>query len=281
MLPSDHQTLEGLHLFFNPYSNCSQRVMLAIAEKELAVELHEVDLLKGEQLSLEYHAINATCDVPAIVDHGRAMGDSVTILRYLEHRFPDKSLTPTDDTEKADMELLLDAAAASHMNAIVPWLYTKGYGRLPTPDQKAFYDQYVPHRSQFHNDRLTGKTACDLKAQEEIVNRDFSLLEQRLAKQRYLTGEHYTLADIAWFPNAFLLHRVFAFPLKPFPLCSVGWPKLSNARHLSPVLKLNLSLYLFAYCVCWQERFDSREGGNSRTPSPLFTDSRSYLILNR
>lgn len=217
MIPKDMSQLDGLHLFCNPYSNCSGRVMLAVAEKELDVQIHEIDLLKGEQLSLEYYAINPTCDLPAIVHNGIKMGDSITILRYLENVFPEKSLTPTDPIQKKLMDDLLDEAARSHMEYIVPWIYAKGLGRLPTPEQKAFYDKYVPHRSQFHNDRTAGKTATNLNLAEQALNNALNKLEERLTHHKFLVGDSYSLADVAWFPSLFLIGKIFGFSLKKYP----------------------------------------------------------------
>lgn len=217
MIPNDKSQLNGLHLFCNPYSNCAGRVMLAVAEKQLDVQIHLVDLLKGEQLSSEYRAINPTCDIPAIVHDGEAMGDSISILRYLEKHFPEKSLTPSELEQKSQMDNLLEQASQSHMEYIVPWLYAKGFGRFPTAEQKAFYDQYVPHRSKFHNKRIAGVIATDHREPEKKIHQQLSELNQILGQHQYLAGGHYSLADIAWFPTLYLLGRIFAFSLKQYP----------------------------------------------------------------
>lgn len=224
MLPDDFTSLAGLHLFCNPYSNCAGRVMLAVAEKGIETQIHIVDLLKGEQLSSKYYTINPTCDVPAIVHDGEAMGDSITILRYLEAMFPEQSLTPNNKAHAVKMEELLDLASHSHMDYIVPWIYAKGFGRLPTPKQKAFYDQYVPHRSQFHNHRITVAPDVVLKESEVKIANTLSILEQKLSQQRYLVGSTYSMADIAWFPTLYLLGKVFAYPLNDYPNL-VRWMK--------------------------------------------------------
>lgn len=217
MIPNDASKLKGLHLFCNPYSNCAGRVMLAVAEKELDVQIHIVDLLKAEQLSQEYYAINPTCDVPAIVHDGKTMGDSVAILRYLEEKFTDKPLTPTASEQKLEMDALLDSASKSHMEYIVPWIYAKGLGRLPTPEQKAFYDKYVPHRSHFHNERIASHIGTDYRVPEKKINHALSDLNQKLSQHKYLVDDKYSLADIAWFPTLYLLGKTFAFPLKKYP----------------------------------------------------------------
>lgn len=203
--------------------------MLAIAEKGIEARIHQVDLLKGEQLSLKYRAINLTCDLPAIVHDGKPLGDSVTILKYLEKAFPERSLTPVEPLQEQEMNEFLELASKSHMEYIVPWLYAKGFGRLPTPEQKEFYDKYVPHRSKFHNKRILGQTAKDLRIYEAMMHKDFAMFEKKLSKYNYLIGDSVSLADMAWFPNVYLLVRVFAMPLSNYPHIS-RWLKEMEQR---------------------------------------------------
>lgn len=212
----DPKTLKGLHLYMNPYSNCSERVMLALAEKGLAVNTHEIDLLGGEQLSEAYLAINPDCDLPALVHDGRPMHDSVTILRYLEETFPEPALSPSDPVARAEMERLLDEASASHMGAVVPWIYATGVGRLPTPAQRAFYEKHIPHRTQFLNHYRDNPEAHDEPAARALLHKQFSRLEVILARQDWLLPGGYSLADIAWAPNANVL-EIFGFSLKSYP----------------------------------------------------------------
>ena len=58
------KAMTGLHLFYNPYSNCSQRVQLLLAEKGIDAEMHEVDLMRNAQLSEEYRQVSPSCQVP-------------------------------------------------------------------------------------------------------------------------------------------------------------------------------------------------------------------------
>ncbi len=57
--------------------------MLLLAEKGIEAEMHEVNLLKSEQLTEEYLRINPKGEVPAIVHNGKAMHESCDIMRYL------------------------------------------------------------------------------------------------------------------------------------------------------------------------------------------------------
>ncbi|AEV35957.1 glutathione S-transferase-like protein [Pseudovibrio sp. FO-BEG1] len=204
----DPKDLRGLHLFYNPYSNCAQRVMLLLAEKGIEAEMHFVDLMRSEQLTPEYHAINPDAAVPALVHDGVAMNESIDILGYLEELYPTPSFTPSDPTQKAQMEALLNSAEASHMSMVVNYVYSCGYGRLPTPRDAQFYKDHVPHRAEFHANRLAGRTANDPERAKQIVFEQFSELERLLETQEWLVGDQYSLADIAWFPNTIILRQL-------------------------------------------------------------------------
>ncbi len=228
MKPVDPKSLDGLHLYMHPYSNCAQRVMLVLAEKGLSVQMHEIGLMSGEQLSDAYRAINPDCDVPALVHNGVPMHDSVTILRYLEKTFPEPSLTPNDPEEHQEMERLLDEASTSHMGGLVPWVYASGIGRLPTPKQREFYEKYIPHRAKFFADRRAGKVDCDKRAAQAVLHDQFSTLDAMVAKRDWLLASGFSLADIAWAPNANVL-EILGFDLKPYPNL-LGWLERVKAR---------------------------------------------------
>ncbi|WP_208990132.1 glutathione S-transferase family protein [Pseudovibrio brasiliensis] len=102
------------------------------------------------------------------------------------------------------------------MSMVVNYVYSCGYGRLPTPRDAQFYKDHVPHRAQFHADRLADRTANDPQRAKEIVFEQFSELERLLEKQEWLVGDQYSLADVAWFPNTIIL-RQLGYSFKSLP----------------------------------------------------------------
>lgn len=67
----------------------SWRVMLALEHKKLPYESRLLSFANGETKTAEYLAINPRGKVPAIVDDGFALYESVAILEYLDARYPD------------------------------------------------------------------------------------------------------------------------------------------------------------------------------------------------
>ena len=92
-----------LELYNSPFSTCSQKTRMCLHEKGLKWENHDVDLLKFEQLSPEYLAINPHGVVPTLVHDGTPIIDSSVIIEYLDEAFPEPGLSPSDLKSRAGM----------------------------------------------------------------------------------------------------------------------------------------------------------------------------------
>lgn len=87
-------------LYHSPFSPFSRSVLLLARYLKLDVEVKVLDLLKKEQFSEEFLAINPQHCVPTIDDNGFVLWESRAILSYLmESRSP--QLVPTSPKEKA------------------------------------------------------------------------------------------------------------------------------------------------------------------------------------
>jgi glutathione S-transferase len=218
----------GLHVFYSAYSNNAQRVLLLLAEKGIEAEMHEVNLLKSEQLTEEYLRVNPKGEVPAIVHNGKAMHESCAIMRYLDAEFPGPGFTPQGAEDRKQMEQWLDSATGFHMKGIVNYVYAKGLGRLPTPRDWEFYKRHIPHRAKFHEERRKGLVGRDATAASAVLDEQFAKLETALTNNEWLVGNTYSLADMVWFSNANVL-RISGYSLSDFPrLCD--WMERIQAR---------------------------------------------------
>ena len=77
-----------LELYHAPQSTCSQKVRIALAEKNLDWTERRVNLPKNEQLRPEYLKLNPNGVVPTLVHDGKVIIDSSVILEYLDEVFP-------------------------------------------------------------------------------------------------------------------------------------------------------------------------------------------------
>lgn len=83
-------------------STASYRVRIAMNIKGMSFETIPVSLVKGEQASPSYAALNPAKAVPTLVtDEGLVLTQSLAILDYLEAIAPDPSLLPNDAAMRA------------------------------------------------------------------------------------------------------------------------------------------------------------------------------------
>lgn len=98
-------------------SSASYRVRIALHLKGLNYESVPVHLIKngGEQFSAEFAAVNPEALVPALVDEHEgqqvALSQSLAIMEYLEEKYPQSPLLPSDIADRASVRALALAIA--------------------------------------------------------------------------------------------------------------------------------------------------------------------------
>ncbi|KAL1517839.1 hypothetical protein ABEB36_001551 [Hypothenemus hampei] len=76
----------GLLLYYNAFSFYSQKVVMALHEKNLKFDVRDIDL-NGEQYKPWFLQINPKGEVPVLQDTGKIIPDSARIIDYLEDNF--------------------------------------------------------------------------------------------------------------------------------------------------------------------------------------------------
>lgn len=97
-----HMSEFVLYSYFR--SSASYRARIALHLKRIEFEYRAVHLLNngGEQRSVEYQKLNPSQQVPTLVHNGRAIGQSMAILEYLDQVRPDVAqLFPDEAYERA------------------------------------------------------------------------------------------------------------------------------------------------------------------------------------
>ncbi|MBN3005913.1 maleylacetoacetate isomerase/maleylpyruvate isomerase [Chromobacterium alkanivorans] len=176
-------------------SSAAYRVRIALNLKGLDYRYQPVNLLKGEQRSPDYLAINPQGLVPLLDDGGVKIAQSLAICEYLDEAYPDTPrLLPAGAAARARVRALALAIAADihplQNTRVGKYLQTE-YGK--DEEGKA---EWIRH----------------------WIRTGFDALEQVLAESpsRYAAGEQPTLADVCLLPQVFSARR-FGVDLTAYP----------------------------------------------------------------
>lgn len=169
-----------MKLYISSHAPNPRRVSMFILEKGITgIETEVIDILAGEQRSERFIAKNPLGRVPALeLGDGRVLSETRAICTYLEGLHPEPNLMGVDFEERAfiemadrrmELHLLLETAmSARHVHpALAP---------LEQPQFKDF------GAAQGDKMRITARW-----------------LDQVLARQEYVAGERFTIADITAF----------------------------------------------------------------------------------
>ena len=169
-----------MKLYISNYAPNPRRVSMFIHEKGITgIEMALVDILAGEQRSEGFLAKNPLGRVPALeLDDGRVLSETRAICTYLEGLYPEPNLMGADFEERAfiemadrrmEMHLLLETASSARHT----------HPALAVLEQPQFKDFGAAQGDKM---RITARW-----------------LDSVLARQPYVAGERFTIADITAF----------------------------------------------------------------------------------
>lgn len=211
-------TQQDLHLYHGAISTASQRVRLLLAELNLGYTSHLVDMLKQEQVSDKYLAINPKGLLPTLCDAGRVIVESNDILIYLDNTYGGMRFQPMT-AERIDAQNTL-MALASDLQGHSKYLY---YEFLFKPLARKTRNQMVEFERQQQDAKLVAfhKMLFDqgeydeelLLASCRSIEVILDVIEDQLGVDGYLLGGDMQLADMSLFPNICRL-QLTGYPLE-------------------------------------------------------------------
>lgn len=171
-----------MKLYDYPQAPNPRRVNIFLAEKGIEVERVHVDLMKQEQLRPEYRAKNPACDVPMLeLDDGTCISQIRGITHYFEAACPDLPMLGTTPAEKGLIEMWEHLAFMNGLLAVAEVFRNTA---------KGFADRAVvgPHNYP-QSAELAERGALRLP-------NFFKDFDQQLARNDYVAGDTFSLADI-------------------------------------------------------------------------------------
>lgn len=137
-----------LQLWSGTLSPFSAKVRMALAEKDLPVEILEVPWTRQSLWSPkpeEFLAVSPRGEVPVLIDGDLAVFDSTVILEYLEDAYPNVPLMPADPRARAEVRMWEDAAdhaMAKHVTTLIREVFMGGGNQDEIADATAAYQAY-------------------------------------------------------------------------------------------------------------------------------------------
>lgn len=172
------------------------KVALFLEEAGIPYEAIPVDTRKGDQHAPDYLKINPNAKVPAIVDGDVTVFDSNAILLYLAEK-----------TGK-----FLPAKSDKLRGELLSWLMFVASGVGPFSGQSVHFRNYAPKDLDYAVNRYAFE-----------AQRHYGVLDARLAKQKYMVGDSYTIVDMDVWGWARLM---------PIILGEAAWSKFPNLKRL-------------------------------------------------
>jgi glutathione S-transferase len=191
--------MSGMKLIQIPFSHNCVKVRVALGLKGLSYETK--DIAPMDRASVV--AASGQGLVPVLLDAGRAIADSTAILFYLEERYPDPPLIPSDPSARADCLILEDWADQAFMamsRRIAYGNVLSRPGRLAAlffpqdPAPARWLKERIARRRVSQRFGLSpGRHAKDVVEAKRLA----ALAMARLGGRRWLCGDSPTIADVA------------------------------------------------------------------------------------
>ncbi len=185
-----------LKFYYHPLSPLARRVWIALLEKNIAFESIIVSLKDGEQFKPDFLKLNPFHHVPVIVDDGFRVNESLAILDYLETKYPEISLLPSDPKTLAKVRMVQMVTCTELASPILPLILNPEDGLKIT------------------------------KAKRQI-KRVLTFFSEILGDNAYFGGNQFTIADILA-GNSIVLISKLGYDLSIFPNIEAWNERLLN-----------------------------------------------------
>ncbi|RZJ26767.1 MAG: glutathione S-transferase family protein [Haliea sp.] len=216
-------------------SSASRRVRLCLAEKGLDYESRLVDMIRGEQHSPGYLAMNPNGVVPSLVlEDGRVLYESSVIAEYLEETYPARSIRPADPYDRATMrnfvrwidekclsKLIVFNWSQSMQPVASQWSeqeLAKRLARIPTAERREAWTRVArkPYTEEEKAEAMRGLLL--------LLDKMDGML--KTTGSGWVVGDAYSIADIGAVPFVMRISELNAPALAEHPLVVDWWARV-------------------------------------------------------
>jgi glutathione S-transferase len=186
-----------------------RRVRIFVAEKEIKLNMEEVDILAGKSRTPEFLAKNSSGGVPVLeLDDGTCLSESCAICRYLEGLHPEPNLLGRDLREQAEIER---------------------WNRRMELELFAAIGRTIQHTNPIFQGRLKQFPEYG-ETQRAMVNQRLERMDRELKGRQFVAGDRYTIADITALVAIDIGGRLGDIKIAPELADLAGWHKRVSSR---------------------------------------------------
>lgn len=162
-----------------------RRVRIFLAEKGIDIEMQQIDLRNGEQLSDSFREINPDCTVPVLeLDDGTALSEIFAICQYIEEVHPEPNIMGRDARERALVTMWNSKIEQQGLAAVAEVFRNKS---------KGFKGRALTGPRNF--EQLPGLAERGMARIEQFFDR----MDNQLAGNQFVAGGRFSIADITAF----------------------------------------------------------------------------------
>lgn len=168
-----------IELYYWPTPD-GHKIMIFLEEVGIPYRIHPIDISVGDQFRPDFLRISPNNRMPAIIDPEPSDGgepisvfESGAILVYLAQRT--HALLP---------------AGLCNRTTVLEWVFWQVGGLGSMAGQNHHFVQYAPEKIPYAIEHYVKET-----------NRLYGVLDRRLARRAFITGDAYTIADTAAYPR--------------------------------------------------------------------------------
>jgi len=197
-----------MKLYFDPISTSSRPVTFLLHDQGIPFEEAPVSLHLGEHMAPAFARLNPMAQLPLLDDQGFLLPESNAILKYIAQKL-ELALYPTD------------LRAQARVDEMLGWFSTnfRAYHCI-----LGVYPTMLPALAH-----LAPQTRADMAALSAYGSRrHLTVLDEKLARQRYAAGDELTIADYAGLSQVTLAEYT-AFDFSPYPHVA-AWIERMKAR---------------------------------------------------
>lgn len=195
-----------MKIYGHPMSTCTRKILTTLEEKGGTAELAIVDIFKGENRQTPHLDRQPFGKVPTLEDGDFRMYESRAICRYLDEVLPGPKVVPADPKMRARVEQWISIEMSYFTPAALGLIYEHVLnpmaGKATNPER--------------------------VKELEETLAKTMTVVEENLAKNPYMAGKEFTLADISFMPYVEFLQGTPSWKLFEKPAFTAWWERVKN-----------------------------------------------------